>query len=34
MDESVRTGIHRCPDGCSDLPITVFWKEILKIAEH
>jgi hypothetical protein len=24
---------HR-PDGCSDLPITVLWKEILKLVEH
>jgi hypothetical protein len=24
----------RCPDDCSDLPITVFWKEILKLVEH
>jgi hypothetical protein len=22
------------PDGCSDIPITVFWKEILKLVEH
>jgi hypothetical protein len=27
-------GIPRRPDGCSDIPITVFWKEILKLVEH
>jgi len=27
-------GNLHCPDGCSDLPISVFWKEILKLVEH
>jgi hypothetical protein len=27
-------GKLRRPDGCSNLPITTFWKEILKLVEH
>jgi hypothetical protein len=33
--ESTRPdGNARHPDGCSDLPITVFWKEIPLLVEH
>jgi hypothetical protein len=43
MESNVRTVEHilhnlpyqgKRPDGCSCLPISVFWKEILLLVEH